>query len=103
MMSYNNDMTVLQSAKRQFFYAKRSATIEIGFNNVLSFDTKSVIRISRESFDQQSPNFTRTYIPALSTATPDMTSLCTSGRKLCEKNVENIASDGFGYNFSRTV
>ena len=38
--------------------------------------------ISRERFDLESPNFTRTFIPVRSTSAPGMTSLSTSGWKL---------------------
>ena len=51
-----------------------------------SLDTKSVPRVSREPFDQESPNFTRTSTPTYSTVTPDMTSLSTSGGKLSRKS-----------------
>ena len=46
------------------------------------FITKWGSRISRERFDLESPKFTRTFIPVGSTTTPDMTSPCTSRRKL---------------------
>ena len=48
---------------------------------VHSFDTKSAPQISRKPFDLASPNSMGTSIPALSTATPDMPSLSTSGRQ----------------------
>ena len=46
------------------------------------FDTKSVPGISRKPFELESPDFIGKSIPTLCTATPDMTSLSTSGRKL---------------------
>ena len=55
----------------------------IGIDFVLrSFDTKSAHRISRKPFDIESPNVTQIFMPTLSIATPHMTSLSTSGRKL---------------------
>ena len=45
-----------------------------------AFDAKSAPRISRKPFDLESPNFTGTSIPALSTTAPDMTSVSTSVR-----------------------
>ena len=54
-------------------------------------------------FDIESPNFTGTFIPIFATVVPDMTSVSTSGRKLLGKTVENAASDGNGWNFSRMV
>ena len=78
--------------------------IGIGFAMfVYSFDMKSPHRISRKRFDLESPNFTQTSIPTLSTVVPDMTSFSTSGRKLQRKTVENTAFNGFGWNFSRTI
>ena len=51
-----------------------------------SFDTQSAPQISREPFDLEPSNFTWQSIPTYSTATPDMTSLSTSGQKLSQKN-----------------
>ena len=51
------------------------------FSHVHSFDTKSAPRISIEPFDLESPIFTVTSVPTLSTATTDMTSLSTSDWK----------------------
>ena len=58
--------------------------------------------MSRERFDLESPNFTRTSPPTYAIATPDMTSPTTSGRHLSKlkKTAENPASDIFGSNFS---
>ena len=47
--------------------------------------------ISRERFDLESQNFTRIFTPVGSSATPDMTSLATSGWRLLHKT-------GFDYN-----
>ena len=58
----------------------------IGLGHVHLFDTQSAPRMSREPFDIESPNFTWTSVPTYSTATPDMTSLSTSGRKLLRTN-----------------
>ena len=60
--------------------------------------TNWAARISREPFDLESPNSTWTSIPTYSTTIPDMTLLV-----VAKKNVENVASDGFGWNFSRTI
>ena len=48
--------------------------------------TKWAARISREWFDLESPNFTRTSTPAYSAATPDVAWPTTSGRELSRKN-----------------
>ena len=53
---------------------------------VRSSITKWAGRISQEQFDLESPNFTWTSVPALSTASPDTTSLATSSRKLSWEN-----------------
>ena len=45
-----------------------------------SFVPKWGSRISREKFDLESPNFTRTFTQVGSNTTPDITSLTTSGR-----------------------
>ena len=49
---------------------------------VVIVSTKCGSRISLERFDLESSNFAWTFKPVGSTTTPDMTSLCTSGRKL---------------------
>ena len=65
--------------------------------------TVSAAQISGELFDLASPNFRRTSTPTCPTATPDITPLTTSGRKLPrKKTVENAACDGFWWNVSRT-
>ena len=63
-----------------FVFRRNACTIGIGL--VRSFDTKSAPRISRKPVDLESPNFTGTSIPTLSTATPDMTSLSVIAKKL---------------------
>ena len=59
-------------------------------------------RISREPFELESPNFTVKSTLTCPTLSSDMASLPAVG---CyrEKTVENIASDGFGYNGLRKV
>ena len=54
--------------------------------SLLSFVTKWGSHISRERFDLEQPNFTRTFKHVGSTTTPDKTSLYTSSRKLQRKN-----------------
>ena len=50
--------------------------------------------MSRERFDLESSNLARTFTPVGSTTTPDMTSLCTSGRKLSAfENGPKVCSD----------
>ena len=64
--------------------------------------TKWAARISREQFDLESPNSTRTFMQTNSMTILDMTSPVNSGWNLAklEKSAENAASDGFGSNFS---
>ena len=54
----------------------------------------------KNSLDLKSPNFTRTSMLTLSTATPDMTLPVISGRHLSkfEKKAEKAAADGLGSN-----
>ena len=69
-------------------YALRNACRAIGTGFVMFvhlFDTKSAPWVSRKPFDLESPNFTRTSVPTLSTASPDMTSLSFSGQKFKRK------------------
>ena len=55
------------------------ALCDVGFDIfVHSFDTKSTCRLSPETFDLESSNFTLTSVPTHFTATLDMTSLSTS-------------------------
>ena len=54
----------------------------LSLSSSLSFITKWGSRISRERFDLELPNFTGSFMSVGSTTTRDMTSLCTSGRKL---------------------
>ena len=49
-------------------------------------DKRLAPRISRKPFDLESPNFTVTSTPTCSTATPAISAIATSGRKLSWKN-----------------
>ena len=51
--------------------------------------TKWAPRISQERLDQESPNITRIFVPAWSTAMPEVTSKAISDRKLLRQTVEN--------------
>ena len=65
--------------------------------------TKGVARIYREWFDLESRNFTGTSALTWSTATSDVTWHATQAKSYRTKKLENAASDGFRWNFSRTV
>ena len=75
-----------------FFVCNRFRRNAIGLSHVRLFvRQKSAPRISREPFDLELSNVIRTSIPTYSTATPDMTSLTTSGCKLLrEKKLPKI-------------
>ena len=59
---------------------------------IRSLETKPAARISREPFDLESPNFTRTSILTYYIATPDMQSLTTSCQKLSQKMSKMLPS-----------
>ena len=85
------------------WWASCSAKRQYG---VLNYVMTCVLGVIRRSFTHhkvspESPNFTLTSMPTFSTATLGMTSLATSVRKLSRQTIENVASNGFEWNFSR--